>query len=314
MALEHVFILCAGYGTRMGEIGKILPKLLWPVFEKKMLELQVMYARSLGAKRIYINSHFLHEQIVEFVNEKKWSDVVLVYEPQLLDVGGGICNVANFPELQNVDQLLILNGDQFYLFDQDFLKKSAQEMGEAHALLFGITVDAGKGYNATIIENGKLVRIEGPAGKTEPYQTYSGVSIINLKKLNKLAGPSKFFDTVAPFKVAPVLMRTPPQAEYWDFGTIERYFHSTFRLLQVLASGEKSRFLEFCLQSGVLAQEKIFLEQNAYGQKRFKNTVKLGEGDILNYESFASIMLGDEGGVSVEGKGIFYQGIYEPLP
>ncbi len=314
MALDHVFILCAGYGTRMGEIGKILPKLLWPVFEKKMLELQVLYARSLGAKRIYLNSHFLHEQIVEFVNEKKWTDVVLVHEPQLLDVGGGICNVASFPELKNVDKLLILNGDQFYLFDQDFLIKSAQEMGESHALLFGITVDAGKGYNATIVENGKLVRIEGPAGKLEPYQTYSGVSIVNLKKLNRVAGPSKFFDTVAPFKTASVLMRTPPQAEYWDFGTIERYFHSTYRLLQTLSQGQQSRFLNFCLENGVFAEEKVHLEQNAYGQRRFKNTIKLGEGDVLNYESFQAILLGDEGGVSVEGKGIFYQGIYEPLP
>lgn len=314
MALDHVFILCAGYGTRMGEIGKILPKLLWPVFEIKMLELQVLYARSLGAKKIYLNSHFLHEQIVEFVNEKKWSDVTLVHEPELLDVGGGICNVASFPELENVEKLLILNGDQFYLFDQNFLEKSIQEMGEAHALLFGITVDAGKGYNETVIENGHLVRIEGPAGKTEPYQTYSGVSVINLKRLEKMTGPSKFFDTVAPFKNAPVLMKTPPAAEYWDFGTIERYFHSTFRLLQVLGSGQKSRFLEFCNQAGVFLSDHIYLEQNAYGQKRFKNTVKLGEGDILNYEAFPAIVLGDEGGISVEGKGIFYQGIYEPLP
>ncbi len=314
MALDHVFILCAGYGTRMGEIGKVLPKLLWPVFEKKMLELQVFYARSLGAKKIYINSHFLHEQIVEFVNEKKWTDVVLVHEPLLLDVGGGICNVASFPELQNVEKLLILNGDQFYLFDQDFLNQSAVEMGDARALLFGITVEAGKGYNETVIENGKLVRIEGPAGKFEPYQTYSGVSIINLKKLNKVSGPSKFFDTVAPFKTAPVLMRTPPQAEYWDFGTIERYFNSTFRLLKTLTQKEKSQFLDFCMQHDVFSEEKVFKEQNAYGQRRFKNTVKLGEGEILNYESFHAILLGDEGGISVEGEGIFYQGIYEPLP
>ncbi len=70
MALDHAFILCAGYGTRMGEIGKVLPKLLWPVFEKKMLELQVLYARQLGCRKIYINSHFLHEQIQAFVDEQ----------------------------------------------------------------------------------------------------------------------------------------------------------------------------------------------------------------------------------------------------
>lgn len=314
MALDHAFILCAGYGTRMGEIGKILPKLLWPVFENKMLELQVQYARHLGCKKIYINSHFLHEQIQAFVDEKKWSDVTLVHEPVLLDVGGGICNIASFPEFQNIDQLLILNGDQFYFFDHEYLLKASREMGEAHALLFGIKVPADSGYNVTVIENDHLVRIEKPENKTEDYTTYSGVSLVNLKKLKRIPGPSKFFDTVAPFKVAPVLMRTPIYSEYWDFGTTARYFQSMFALMAKMNEGKKGLFLDFCLKSGVFDPNKLFLEHNAYGQKRWKNTLKLGDGEILNYEGCKAICLGDEGGVSIEGNGIYYSGHYEPLP
>lgn len=314
MALDHAFILCAGYGTRMGEIGKVLPKLLWPVFEKKMLELQVLYARQLGCRKIYINSHFLHEQIQAFVDEQNWQDVVLVHEPVLLDVGGGICNVASFPEMQNIEQLLILNGDQFYFFDYEFLLKASREMGEAQALLFGIQVEANSGYNATIIENNYLLRIEKPEGKTESYTTYSGVSIINLKKLNKVNGPSKFFDTVAPFKTAPVLMRTPDKSEYWDFGTTMRYYHSMFRMMKQMIEGQQGLFIDFCQKAQVFDSQKIFIEQNAYGQKRWKNTIKLGEGEILNYEACNAICMGDEGGVAIEGNGIYYAGYYEPLP
>lgn len=314
MALEHAFILCAGYGTRMGEIGKILPKLLWPVFEKTMLEVQVLYARSLGCKKIYINSHFLHDQIAAVVREANWLDVQLVHEPVLLDVGGGICNVASFPELEGVDQLLILNGDQFYLFDQNFLLQASRELGEARALLFGIKVPLGSGYNATIVENGRLQRIDAPTTQTEDYQTYSGVSLINLKKLPNQKGPSKFFETVAPFKTEEVLMRTPAKAEYWDFGTTSRYFQSMFRLIKLYETNERSLFKDFCDKIGLIDAAKLFLAQNAYGQKRWKNTIQLGEGDILNYEGCQAICLGDEGGVAIEGNGIYYSGIYEPLP
>lgn len=314
MALEHAFILCAGYGTRMGEIGKVLPKLLWPIFEKKMLELQVFYARSLGCKKIYINSHFLHEQIEAFVNEANWPDVCLVHEPSLLDVGGGICNVASFPELENAEQLLILNGDQFYLFDQNFLLQASRDLGDAHALLFGIKVPLGSGYNATVVEGDRLVRIDPPTAQTSDYQTYSGVSLINLKKLRKVQGPSKFFETVAPFKTEKVLMRTPEKAEYWDFGTTARYFQSMFRLMKVYEQNESSLFKNFCDEVGLFQKSRYFLEQNAYGQKRWKNTILLAEADILNYEGCEAICLGDEGGVAIEGNGIYYNGIYEPLP
>ena len=44
MIVENALILAAGAGTRMGEIGKVLPKVLWPVFECSLLELEVLYA------------------------------------------------------------------------------------------------------------------------------------------------------------------------------------------------------------------------------------------------------------------------------
>ena len=53
----RALILAAGKGTRMGEIGKVLPKVLWPIYERSLLELQVQYAKSLGIKDIYIKNH-----------------------------------------------------------------------------------------------------------------------------------------------------------------------------------------------------------------------------------------------------------------
>ena len=48
MQIDYALILSAGLGTRMGEIGKILPKVLWPIYFKSLLELQIRYCQSLG--------------------------------------------------------------------------------------------------------------------------------------------------------------------------------------------------------------------------------------------------------------------------
>ncbi len=71
MQIDYALILSAGKGTRMGEVGKLLPKPLWPIFHKTLLELQVEYCLELGIKKIFINTHYLAESIRNFLFEKK---------------------------------------------------------------------------------------------------------------------------------------------------------------------------------------------------------------------------------------------------
>ena len=107
MPIDYCLILAAGFGTRMGEIGKHLPKVMWPVFEKTLLELQVSYARSLGIKNIYINLHYMGETIEKFCKEKSsFEGVQLLWEkPEILDIGGAIHQLARLPE---VDSILLI--------------------------------------------------------------------------------------------------------------------------------------------------------------------------------------------------------------
>ena len=67
MLPERVLILAAGLGTRMGPLGEVLPKVLWPVFEKTLLELQIHFARELGAKSIYVNTFHQGAKIEKFL-------------------------------------------------------------------------------------------------------------------------------------------------------------------------------------------------------------------------------------------------------
>ena len=45
MQVDYVLVLAAGKGTRMGEIGKKIPKVIWPIFNKSILELEVLHAK-----------------------------------------------------------------------------------------------------------------------------------------------------------------------------------------------------------------------------------------------------------------------------
>src|SRR5690606_33794235 len=127
-------------GTRMGEIGKSLPKVLWPIFEKTLLELQVEYAKSIGAKKIYINLHHQKDLILNFTkNKSAFEDVTFLVEDEILDIGGGIHNLAS--NVGYKGKLLVLNADQFFLMPKDFVEASLKNLSRSPVLLFSYQVD-----------------------------------------------------------------------------------------------------------------------------------------------------------------------------
>ncbi len=280
MNVENCLILAAGFGTRMGEIGRVLPKVLWPVFEKTLLELQISYARSLGCKKIYINAHYLSEKIISEIKDlNEAGKVTILLEKNILDSGGAIHNYAQMPEVSYKGNVLILNGDQFLYFSKVELEEAINKMDDHVAMLFSILVDKGSSYNETIIENGTLKSISRPT-QEKNFQTYSGVGIINLEKLNPAIGPSKFFETVAPFKTDKVGMIHFPDIEYWDFGTNERYKKSHQNLLKI---NSKSNFFDFLLKEKAVLPNKI--KGNSYGDLFFENSIILDTAFIGDCEN-----------------------------
>lgn len=230
MKVDHCFILAAGFGTRMGLIGKELPKILWPVFEKTLLELQVEFAQKLGINSISFNLHYQADQVLKYRSENtKISMADVFYEEEVLDIGGGIHNFAKANGYQG--NVLVLNADQFLMFDLAFLN-SIKDNGQV-ATLFTKTVNKKDGYNKLLISDNLLKDIISNQDiSEEKFQTYSGCSIINLTKLNPSTGPSSFFKTIANYKEERVECVNTDSFEYNDFGTKDRYFESIFAVLK----------------------------------------------------------------------------------
>lgn len=272
MQINHCLIMAAGFGTRMGKIGQTLPKVLWPVFEKNLLELQVAYARSLGAQKIYINLHHMGEEIEQYCKSKSaFEDVNFLWEkPDILDIGGAVHNLASRPDVKYTGKLLVLNADQFFYLKKEELDKFLAPFSNAPAVLFTYQVTNDLGYNALIINEKREVKSITPNKDLKPdgiSETYTGISFIDLAQLVPVKGVSSFFDSVCPFNAKTVSAILLKDVDYWDFGTVKRYWETSFRILETYSKNSNHPFIRFLVNEKALKTWKIDLLKFSYNAK-----------------------------------------------
>lgn len=224
MNIDQAFILSAGKGTRMGELGKHLPKPLWNIFETTLLGLQIKYVQSLGINNIVVNSHHLHQQLHDYIKEN-FSDVRLSYEEQLLGSGGGVHKVLNEGLIEREKPFLVLNSDS-YLYESEKNWEALYQAGisgEYTASLFLSAVTKTDSYNAVLTDQpGVMLGIEKDKSNIKAPYTYSGFGIIFPSQLTSSSGESSFFSTVADYKNKKVVCKKS-ESPFIDFGTLEIY-------------------------------------------------------------------------------------------
>lgn len=270
MRIDHCLILAAGFGTRMGSIGQKLPKVLWPVFEKSLLELQVAYARSLGIDKIYINLHYMGEQIEEFCKSRPaFEGVTFLWEkPEILDIGGAVHNLAS--QVKYKGKLLILNADQFFYLKKEDLERILTPYEKYSGVLFTYWVNSSLGYNALDIDSKRLVKSIVKNKELRPDQTvetYTGISYVDLAQLEKTPGVSPFFESVCPFTKKDIPAILLENVDYWDFGTVKRYWETCFNILSTYRVRSTHPFLRFLVQEKALKTWKIDLTNMSYHAK-----------------------------------------------
>lgn len=284
MQIDYALILSAGLGTRMGEIGKIIPKVMWPILNKRLIDLQICYCKELGVKKIFINTHYLADVIKDHIEKTYGDEIVLLHEDPLLDSGGAIHNLATQKSVNYSGNLLTINGDQFLMFDKLEIKNALKLIEESRAVLFGIEVDKDENYNETIVENNQLIEIV-KNDKTKNYVTFSGLGLIKLDGLKPVEGPTKFFQTVANFKSEVVKMIIPKNLEYWDFGTAVIYFRNMCNLQEKL-NGNNSQFVSFLRRNNVsLENINLYINRAANsidldGKGHFESNSIVGCGKV----------------------------------
>ncbi|OFZ25166.1 MAG: hypothetical protein A2381_12045 [Bdellovibrionales bacterium RIFOXYB1_FULL_37_110] len=232
--IDTALLLCAGFGTRMGIIGKQLPKPLWPIFEQTILDYQITYLRNLKIKRIFINTHHLSNQINEYIKQKEYGrDIILLHEPVLLKSGGTIHNLLKLKK-GAFSKLLVLNSDQFYFPHPEIWERACIESSRHTAVLFPLNCSLKDGYNELVVKDNLLQEIINikniQKNKNDSYLTFSGMGIINMDRLTYVPGVSNFWETVANYKSDQIFITSARDYHYYDFGTSQRYFETCFKV------------------------------------------------------------------------------------
>lgn len=269
MKVNYALILAAGAGTRMGEIGKRVPKVLWPIFEKSILELEVLYAKKLGIEKIFINTFHYKDKIKEFYkNSTILQEAELVEENEILDIGGAVHNLAKMLDYHG--KLMIFNSDQFIFLSDDNWKKAFELLKDMDHLIFSYNVSSNDMYNALVIDKKRLVNItkNEEIVRDKVIQTYTGMSIINLSRLNRVEGKSNFFESVASFKTSDIGVFNIKDSVYWDFGTLVRYENSMFSILEKFKSNDP--FIEFLKEKNAIESKKVDSKILSYDSKAKK--------------------------------------------
>ncbi len=102
-------ILAAGLGTRLLPFTENLPKSLFPLAGRPLLDITIEHLLAAGCTAIIINTHHLHDQIEAFIASQDYPvPVVTRYEPLILGTGGAIKNVADF---WDDTPFLVINSD-----------------------------------------------------------------------------------------------------------------------------------------------------------------------------------------------------------
>jgi len=112
--METIVIFAAGKGTRMREMTASMPKSLIKIHNKPLLQYALESTLQHKFDRIIINIHYLSAQIEEFIqgfriSHPDFPEIILEYEPELLETGGAIKQLAKLYDLG--EKIFTLNSD-----------------------------------------------------------------------------------------------------------------------------------------------------------------------------------------------------------
>lgn len=105
-------LLAAGFGTRLGEITKLVPKPLIKVGDQPILGFCLDQLSEAGVTEVVINTHYLARQVEQFIADYNSPlDIVLSYEEELLGTAG---TLKRHYEFLTEDDFIVMHADNYF--------------------------------------------------------------------------------------------------------------------------------------------------------------------------------------------------------
>ena len=227
-------ILAAGLGTRLQPYTHTIPKALFPVGGKPLLDIAINNLIEAGCEALVINTHHLHERIEDFIAQR--SDTIEVqtrHEPTILGTGGGIKNVEEFWDDR---PFMVINADVYSTIDLQ--QVYAYHCAHNHPITLVLydepavnTVSLDADGFVTGFGDADDQAASTPAGKL----TFTGIQVLDPEVLEYIP-PATFSSSIDAFKKMMAAGKKAkayiPRKAFWnDIGTPERYRQTVFEVM-----------------------------------------------------------------------------------
>ena len=237
--IRKAFILGAGLGTRLRPLTEQLPKPLVPLFHKPLAEWAMEACARAGAEEFAINTHHLPE--AWRLENDRWArvdgpgtqggnglasrrgtwrghPVEFFHEPELLETGGGIRNLAAWIAGEPV---LVHNGDIFSSMPLDRLVEAHAKSGNLATL--AVRSDGPARHLA--IDDGLVIDIRHQLGRAEGTHLFTGVYVFSPGLLDfigdgKISVIPAFLELARLGKLGAVVL---DEGQWFDLGDLPSY-------------------------------------------------------------------------------------------
>jgi len=310
----RAFLLSAGFGQRLGQLGRKVPKALIPLGGVPQIEFALYKLRNYGVSEVGINLHHESELIKKTLGDSfRGLKLIYFYEKDILGTAGGLKNAEEFLS-EKKEPFFIINSDAPCSVDLRVALEHHKKGNYLSTLILRRSTDAVTYGILGVDRGGRLIKFLShfsPNRSENPIVCgmFTGLSIMSPEIFRHI--PSGRFCDIAQ-EIYPKLIAQDERIgaviseAYWaDTGTVERYIQANRDLLSgefvpdfdwphkdfVFIDGEKLAWGEGWIEPPVLISKDARIEKDAIAGE---NSI-LMSGSCLSKgsKSIGSIILTD---------------------
>ena len=219
----RALLLAAGLGTRLRPITLTTPKCLVPIGKRPLLEHWITNLESCGCRDVIVNTHYLAEQVEEFLNQRSKNsiNINIIFESKLLGTAGTLLANQNF---FHGSTGLLIHADNATDFDLNDLIQSHNQRPEG-CLMTMLTFNSDNPQSCGIVEvdkqgvvNAFHEKVKNPPGNRANGAVYAFESEL-IKILNSSKPPSSDFSTEVLPKLVGRIATHHTTTNFIDIGT-----------------------------------------------------------------------------------------------
>jgi NDP-sugar pyrophosphorylase family protein len=229
----RAMILAAGFGTRLKPLTIGLPKPMFPVLNRPLLEHTLNFLSSQGIQDIIVNVHHLPEKIIEYFGDGTDFGVRLQFsrEEEILGTAGGLKKAQSFLEKET---FMVMNSDVLADINLDSVLKFHKQKKSCLTLVVRQDAEPEKYRPIHLADDGRITRFVDASIKHSSTTTqrvmFTGIQIMEPEIFSRIPA-NKFCGTTEDIFPTMIEEELPVYGylheKYWiDMGTRETYIQA----------------------------------------------------------------------------------------